>query len=134
MGRTVLVMFPLEAGNQLLDALDKDGFDVRAALWLYYPESDTWRLTIASPLVDKIGPLESYKRIVSKLQGIRETLDPDANEIYMNDVTIVSPTSGLIRALGKVAHVKNGERPIRLTRSAIENIFVDEAYIYRLLG
>src|SRR5438094_8112883 len=114
MDRTLLVMFPLEAGNQLVEALDKDGFDVQAALWLYRSESDTWSLIIASKLVDKIGSTEAYIRILSKLKSIRESLEPLVNDLYMKDITILSPTNSLVRALRKVTHVEKGEPPGRL--------------------
>src|SRR5690349_3670231 len=123
MDKAVLVMFPLEAGKQLAEALDKDGFNVQAALWLYRPESDSWRLMIASALVDKIGPTESYKRILAKLQSIREKLDPLLNELYLNNITIVSPWNSLIRALKKVVHVGKEDAPVRLNHNAIDDVF-----------
>jgi hypothetical protein len=132
MGKTVLVMFPVVAGNQLLDALDQDGFDVQAALWLYRSEEDFWRLMIASPLVQRIGQIEAYKRILTQLQHIRPSLDPLINDIYMENITVVDPSDSLIRALKRVVRVAEGDPPVRLTRNALGDVFIDEAYIFRL--
>jgi hypothetical protein len=43
----------IEAGKALIDNLDKAGLKVNTAMWLLYPESDTWKLIIVSPEVKK---------------------------------------------------------------------------------
>jgi len=88
---------------------------------------------IASPLVQKIGKIESYGRILAQLRSIRPSLDPLVYEIYMDNVTVVDPSDRLIRALKRLDRVEDGDTPIRLTRNLLGDDYIDEAYIFRLL-
>src|SRR5690349_20516225 len=74
----ILVDRRIDDGERLLRALDAEGLQVTSALWLYSSEWGEWRLVLASPLVDKQGPREVYKRVqqvISTLSGISLRLD-----------------------------------------------------------
>lgn len=131
--KTLLVMFPLDAGRRLIAALDAAHFDFRAAFWLYRSEADDWRLYIASPIVDEIGPLKTYKRIQDVLLGLDQTDNNPFDQLSLSNITVVSPRNPLVRALRKAAHVGPGDQEVRICGNAIDNIYVDEAYIYRML-
>jgi hypothetical protein len=47
----------IDAGRELLEALDRAKFRARACFWFYFPESDRWRFVVASPEVRSRGPL-----------------------------------------------------------------------------
>ncbi len=66
----VLVREQVEMGAQIVEALRKNRFPISGAFWYRLPESGFWRLVIGSKLVDKIGPLEGYRR----LHGILEQM------------------------------------------------------------
>jgi hypothetical protein len=53
----------MEMGARILEALQKNQFPISGAFWYRMPESGFWRLVIGSKLVDKIGPLEGYRRL-----------------------------------------------------------------------
>ena len=55
MAKTILVMFPMQAGKELFDLLDATEFDARVAAWVYNRDDDEWKLTLASPFVEKTG-------------------------------------------------------------------------------
>lgn len=59
----VLVSDQVETGKRIVEALRKDRFPISGAFWYRMPESGFWRLFIGSRLVDRIGPLEGYKRL-----------------------------------------------------------------------
>jgi hypothetical protein len=59
----VLVNEQVEMGARVVEALRKNKFPISAAFWYRLPESGFWRLVIGSRLVDKIGPLEGYRRL-----------------------------------------------------------------------
>lgn len=50
-------------GARIVDALQKKNFRVSGAFWYRMPESGFWRLVVGSKLVDRIGPLEGYRRL-----------------------------------------------------------------------
>jgi hypothetical protein len=59
----VLVSEQVEMGRRVVEALRKNKFPISAAFWYRMPESGFWRLVIGSSRVDKIGPLEGYRRL-----------------------------------------------------------------------
>ena len=69
MDKRALVESDIEDGRRLIDSLDKTEFPIAAALWLYSPDSDDWRLTIASDLVDRLGPLKTYGQVQELRSG-----------------------------------------------------------------
>ena len=128
MATNLLLMFPREAGSKLIDALDKVKFPIKAAMWLYKPETDDWQLIIATPLVEQKGPREAYQQILSLLEAFEPPLG-----ISLSDVTVVNPNSNLIRSLREVAHVDVGEKGILLRWNALQGVPAEEVYIYRML-
>lgn len=128
MDKPTLVKTDLEAGKALLSVLDKSRFSVKAALWFYLSDSNEWRLIFALPLVDRIGPQAAYEKMQSQLQK----LDPKYN-LALQNISIVSPKENLIMLLKKVIHTEPESSGIRFTRNTINNVFIEDAYIYRML-
>jgi len=127
MDKTALVETYIEDGRRLLDSLDKIEFPVAAALWLYSPDSDDWRLTIASDLVDRLGPLQTYRQV----QTVLTTLPPESR-LALKDISVVSPKSPLIQAIRSVARAAPDGHEFRLRQNTINGMFVENAYVYRV--
>ena len=49
----VLLAGAIEEGKQLLEALDKAQLQIRAAFWIYYGTTPTWKLMIGSLIAHK---------------------------------------------------------------------------------
>lgn len=128
MDKPILVDADLEAGKTLLSNLDKSRFSVEAAFWFYLSDSNEWRLIFALPSVDRIGPQAAYEKMQSQLQK----LDPKYN-LALQNISIVSPKENLIMLLKKVIHTGPESSGIRFTRNTINNVFIEDAYIYRML-
>ena len=127
MDKPTLVDADMKAGEALLNKLDETKFDVKAALWFYMPDSEEWRLILASPTVDAEGPKKAYEKVQSQLQGLDQ-----GYELSLQDISLVSPSDNLIKVLKSV--IKTGKKisHIRFTRNVINNVFIEDAYIYRL--
>ncbi|HXA05181.1 MAG TPA: hypothetical protein VNY30_10105 [Bryobacteraceae bacterium] len=129
MDKAALVDVDITSGKKILDILDKAGFKVIVALWLYTSEFEAWRLYIASPVVEAEGITRAYLRLLSAL---RSSDDPDlASRIT---ITLLSPKEPLIRAFrrtfARAAEVKDG---VRLSSQVIsDGVFVEQAYLYRV--
>jgi hypothetical protein len=126
MDKTALVEPYIEDGRRLIDALERAEFPISAALWYYFPESDDWRLVVASSLVDRLGPLQAYNQV----QKVLATLPPDFS-LSLKEISVVSPKRPLIQTLKGVVHVGPNEHGRRLRQSTIDGQFVEDAYIYR---
>ena len=127
MVRATLVKDWIELGRRLTEALDRANFEVVASFWFYDQESDEWRLIIASPIVDDEGPLEAYRTIQRVLGEL------DYGELSLNDISVVSPTHDLVSLLRIAFHTGNGISGIRFTRNRINDQFIEDAYIYRVM-
>ena len=127
MVRTTLVKEWIEAGKSLTQALDQANFQVDASLWFYDLNTDQWRLMIASPLVDKEGPLEAYRAIQKALDGLEQ------EDLRLSDISVVSPNHHLIELLRAAVRTGPGISGVRFTRNRINDQFIEDAYIYRLV-
>jgi hypothetical protein len=137
-----LVEKDIEDGRKLIEALDQADFRVHAALWFYFSDSEEWRLMIATPLVDEQGPKETYTRVQSVLAKLFKTSRfvpihgfPQvevSTGISLKDISVVSPKHNIIQALRAAIRTGPGISGIRLTRNAFNNVFIEDAYIYRM--
>lgn len=129
MVKTSLVESEIEEGKKLLDELKKidTGFPVRSAFWFYRPESLDWRLFIATPLVDQKGPASAYADIQDALRTLGTPL-----WISMQDISVVSPNDKLVRVIKKGVHIPSGVNGVRLTRTRVDDTYIEDAYVYRL--
>jgi len=127
MGKATLVEADMEAGKALLKKLDEVKFKVKAALWLYMPDPEEWRLVLASPSIDTDGPKRAYETVQSQLQGIGQK-----DILSLQNISLVSPRDKLIKALKSVIKTGKEISHIRLTRNVINGLFIEDAYIYRL--
>lgn len=120
-----LVDSQIADGARIVGALDNAGVQLDAALWLYSSETGSWRLLLATPLVDTAGPARTYQRVQSALA--RMDLDH-----LLSSVSAVSPRSPFIRALRRAFRTGPGIASIRLTTSTIDGTYVDDAHLYRV--
>ncbi len=127
MDKTALVEKNIEEGRRLLLALDSAGFRVLAALWFYVAEDEEWRFTIASPVIDEKGPRGSYAFIQETLAQ----LSPPS-EISLKQISLVSPSHDLVKLLRIAIRTGPGVSGIRFTRNTVNNVFIEDAYIYRM--
>jgi hypothetical protein len=113
----------IKAGADLVRALDERRVPVTAAMWLFHPESMTWRLNIATPEVRHQGPKGIYKRIQKVLGD---------TSLSMNDIAVRDSHDPLID-LFRVAIRTTGPdiAGIRFSGNTINGVYIPDAYIYR---
>ena len=131
MVKTTLVEADLIAGWRLLLALEippknQELFRVKAAFWLYSADSEEWRLMIATPLVDEKGPLNTY----AQLQPLLLEIQPA--DLYLQNIAVISPSDPLAKAFRRAMHIPPKVPYVRVTRSTVGGIYVEDAYLYRL--
>jgi hypothetical protein len=139
MAEEIVVKEPLtrelkEMGRDMSLRLRERGFELVCSLWLYHPESNRWRLVLASPIVDRKGPRKAYEIIEQILQENWEM------GIWLRDISAISPSDPLVqalRSLGKIELLRPYYAPAprvdvgrRYTRSRLGDIFIEDAYIF----
>jgi hypothetical protein len=136
MVKTSLVESDLSAGRHLVRevraAPNRESFRVKAVFWLYYPESQEWRLVIATPLVDEEGPLATYAQL-------RKVLDRSAlhsTGLSLQNVAVMSPGDPMVKAIralaSKTRYSPGPPDPVRLARGTVSGTYVEDAYVYAL--
>ena len=118
----------IKAGAKLIERLDAKNSEVKSAFWLYFSEEKTWKLLVASPLVDSEGPRNYYKRIVkaNTVASIEEEI------LSLNDVGVINAKIQIVQLLKKFM-IGTGDSisGIRFSKNTINGVFIDDAYIYR---
>lgn len=109
------------AGRDLARHLAAKDPELVSALWLYESETNQWRFVIASPRVDTDGPLQVY-------ETVEQILQENAIRLSLRDVTALSPTTPVIRAL-KSALKLGGPTDVRFTRNRVNDVYVDDSHI-----
>jgi len=129
MVKTSLVEADLLAGWRLLIAIDAgygDLFRVKAAFWMFYPESEEWRLVIATPLVDEQGPLSTYRNV----QHILFEIQP--SDLSLQNIAVISPKDALAKAFRTAMRIAPESTYFRSRRTSVAGHYVEDAYVYRI--
>jgi hypothetical protein len=116
----------IAAGADLTRQLVRSDWPVVGSLWLYEPEINEWRLLIVSPSVDSEGPLAAYRRVSAALQS-------GESRLSLDNISVVSPEDPRVRALASAHQTGFEIEGRRVSRSAINGFYIDDAYVYRLL-
>lgn len=128
MATATLVSYEIEEGQRLIDALNAANLSVDSALWIYAPEPETWRLTLATPLYDRQGPLKTYGEILSVFRQVKPEL-----KIDWTALVAVSPKHELIKGLRQEQQKWNlNLSGTRLTNNWVGRTWVEDAYIYQI--
>lgn len=126
MAAEALVAEDIQAGEELIKALDTLNFKVVAAFWMFAEDSGSWRLWIASPEVGK-GLHGAYVKVAKLMKETGGRLA----QFELSRIKLVRPKEPMIKALGKIFHVEDMSN-VRFSRSSINGVFVEDALIYRM--
>ncbi len=131
MAEEIVVKEPLwpymeDSGKELTKRLDDMGFVLVASFWLFLPDTGDWRLILATPMVDDKGPKATYTEV-------QKALDPELRGLSLNNISVVSPTQPIVKLLSIAIRTDaTAVGSIRFTRNRINNLFIEDAYIYRM--
>lgn len=129
MAKTSLVEPDIAGGARLVEALDRDGLEVKAAFWFFIPELSVWRLFLASPIVVEQGRRAAYERVQEVL---RQLSAAGVEAPSLDEISAVPPDNGIVRLLSSAVHTGPGISEIRFTSNTINGVFIEDAVIYRV--
>jgi hypothetical protein len=116
----------IKSGGTLLKRLDSEEVIVDAALWLYFPEIQNWKLLLSFPKLIQQGPKAAYEivqNVLAKLTDIAFSLD---------DITIAKPDAPILNLMRTAINTGPGINGIRFSNNVINGQLIQDAYIYRL--
>ncbi|MGH2583347.1 MAG: hypothetical protein ACRDJE_00360 [Dehalococcoidia bacterium] len=123
---TALVDEKIRGGQRLLEVLDKNKIQVDVALWLLDPNSESWRLVLASRQLENLGPGQAYRAIQSILRS------SDIPGVELREISVRPPSSQLIKALRATISSGRDATRMHLSGNIINGVYIDDAYIYRV--
>ncbi|MHB1103286.1 MAG: hypothetical protein ACYC0C_11050 [Devosia sp.] len=124
-----LVRSEIEAGLQLIRALDEVAFGVVAALWLYSSEAGKWRFVVATR-DDRRNIEKKYLEAAVAASKWKEK-HPDRPILDLSRVRIVGREDPLIKGLAVFLHVE-GLGEMRFSNNMVNGVYVEDALIHRL--
>ncbi len=125
MAERSLVKEDIDAGADLIRLLDDEGFAIRAAAWLHSEDDEAWHLLIGSDLATH-GLQDAYYRLSLALS----TRPKISSRIETSRIRFVPPSDVRLGVLGRA--LKPGSRkPVRISNSAFEGVYIDDAVVYR---
>ena len=117
----------IDAGEKLATKLVARGLPLSAALWIYVPEINDWRLLFASKKVEEEGPLSVYR----KIQEALEILGDEVKAAPFEVIKITDSRDQLI-PLSQVALKTNKDvKRLRFSKNTIHGHYIEDALIYR---
>jgi hypothetical protein len=117
----------IEAGRELVMALDFHGPEFEAAFWLMDEENGRWHLYLSSRSVKIDGPRAQYAEVHKVLSTLQSR-----NEILIRMISIVGHRTPLVKALRKVLGTTASVDGARLTDAFIGDVYIPACVLYRL--
>jgi hypothetical protein len=132
MVETVLVRADLtprliEAGRELVTALDSYGPEFEAAFWLMDEENGRWHLVLSSRSVK----IDGSRALYAEVRKVLSTLQLQ-NDIWIGMISIVGHRTPLVRSLRETLGTAASVDGARLDNAFIGGVSIPGCVLYRL--
>ena len=116
----------IEFGERFTNELKRVRFLYRGVLWLFDEDSDDWKLIVATEVVDRAGPRDTYVRLTSVAKQL------NANSFQMLRISAMSPRQPIYAALQSVFGSASSVWGARLRNTVVNGLRIAEAYLYEV--
>ena len=121
MDKTELLESDVGDGARFIQEIAAGGLPVSAAMWIR--SGGSWQLYIASPNVEKHGPISVYKFLDA-------TLDNMASQLSTDDIVVANTTNHFVNSISAGLSVSEGI--VRIVNCTFSGTPVDEAIVYQV--
>jgi hypothetical protein len=128
MDQALLVEQQIDDGQEFIDQLIRDRFDVRAAAWVKPSEEDRWLLYLVSKEVEERGLSATYRAVHPVLGKMH------APWISLSDLKLVGPANPIAVDILEINRKYPGRSPTRTRRPQLGGMSIEEAYVYPTPG
>ncbi len=114
------------AGHKLIDVFSAENMSPRAAMWVYLPDADVWKLWIVPPaeISDK---LEFYKRAAKVISKHRD----EVGGLNATDIQFVAENHPIMKGLAPMYRV-TGNNEIRVTSTMLNGYYLPDGIILHM--
>lgn len=128
----------VEAGRQFVRQL-QENVALTAGFWLFVPESNSWRLYVATADLRDLGARPLYL-VAQRLLQEQRHLQVMKGEIQggglftltLPDIYAVDDRQQLVGTLRTLAERQNRRADFRVSRTTANGHFIEDAYIYTI--
>ena len=120
-----LVEEQIENGRRLIPELRRPPFDLKLAYRRYLEDSESWRLFLATDLVETDGPRRAYQVLSETVRG----MSPPP-EFSPSELSVIGPHQPIVRALQDLIAKYPAPLVTRIRNAPLGDEFVDEVYVY----
>lgn len=124
MDKTLLVDDRLENGRELLDHLQRAGFDVTAACWAKLVEPDQWKLYVVSKYVDEEGLGAAYRAVHPILVRLSRP------RFSLSDFQLFGTKTALAADILEFVARNPASTPSRMGKPTLGTVEIEEAWVY----
>ena len=124
MDTITLVEAQIDDGLSLLDRLRENGLDIDVSCWIKSADEDRWSLYIATPLVDRSGPMVAYREVNRVLRSMGSI------QILDSQIKLIGTTNRIAKEVRELQKAFSGHK----SRLLLGGMFVDEIYLYAPTG
>ena len=124
MDQDLLVSDRVAAGGHALNLLDAAGYQVSAAFWNRFVQTQDWRLVVVPQRYEG-------RDVKAELVKIGEILRKGGADLGLSDVKVMPADTALVRALARYARV-SGLKTGRVNGTVSGGVYIEDAYIYRM--
>ena len=126
MDQATLVEHQIDDVPRLIDQLERDKIDVKAAFWLYTSEADQWFLYLVSDVVDRKGITEAYKLVYKAMRRLTNL------SINRFEVKLVSPGNPVAKAVIDFLSRQHAPLATWVRGTNLGDVYIENAYIYNI--
>jgi hypothetical protein len=101
-------------------------FSFNGTFWLYDEAVDDWQLTIATELVDKFGPRNTYLQLSRSISSV------GGSDFQLLRIAVISPRTAVYAALRRMFGTTPNVEGVRLQRAVVNGILISDAYLYEI--
>jgi hypothetical protein len=111
-------------GRKLVEQLARDGFEVASAFWALEHGRSSWRLYLASPLVDEEDSTGAYRLILPALDEVPSMW------VTISDLKLLNSENPIVKAAVEIRDRDPDGRAVAYEGGRLGDMAIQGAYIY----
>jgi len=118
----------MEEGKKVVELLDADNYNPKAAFWIYNKELDAWQLLVGH--VNQIG--EDETAFSTTITAMFEEHGEKFLTTTVSDIVLALNDAPILDLLNSVVNTGDEILGISFTQEEINGVVIDGVYLYRM--
>lgn len=125
--KDILTAEMIHDGRQLTGRLmENRELEITAALWFYFIDNLRWNLMFGISQVLREGTFKAYTIIQAEMKA------RPVGGVSFSDIIVLQSDHPTIRRLDTFVKASSNTAEVRVSRSVVDNVYIEDAYVYLL--